>query len=845
MTTGAPSRWGSAALAVVLLIAAVRVLLFRPTGDPRQVYEPEGYAEQVDEWIDRGLLTYDCDTDTVEVAADLVPAERTFFRHSELPKDVEAWNAGDRRPFFFERQDLRGGACAGRLIGANPDHHKQRLPTYVAKTWEGSLFLRPSSGGTTLTSADRTLEILRPRWRQLPLSSDAYEDADLGTEGGGVRSQRLALRLPPSSRAFATLTAVGDDPVLEVLEEDPSVSVDSCPAPLGWRLRLEGGDVVRARSAGRLDERFAVETGEQAALASALSQVNGEPRRRHFPERLAMAREVTHAVDAVVEAARAEDREREDFDVHLTLDPFLSARLEEVLSRFAQRYGRRLPRVAVTVMQPESGRLLALASYPRAEDLKRYGLDEDSTRLGLLRHNHNFLHHPVGSATKPFLAAAALAAEPRLASLRLPCTLDAVPETLLGYDMGGYDLPGDCSGAGDGGLIDLESFLEVSSNRYMLYLGLLAMADWDGGGPRAVPAAALLPEGERYLLDGRAFRSRPFLPMVRYDEDRPGDGHTPLQEVARQSDLSARFAALFDQGAEYRREEMVSGLDLDLWEPVLRAARSGGEGAGRLAASEPAPRAALAFSKLTSDKVNLRLNLAQQLRQDLYTVLLGNGNNRWNNVQLAEALARLVTGRRVAARLVERIEVPADRTSRGDEAANGASRPAAQVLFALDDALPEEAEPLAGELPDPLRRRLLDGMLRVVASPVGTAQKVGTALDRLNGEAPAGVVYRALAKTGTPTLDLSTVRASPVEPAPGAIVTYSGNPQVKSGVLVLALEREGPAEDGRGRGVERLVLTFFVDSQGGSGEAVELAAALVRPLAEAYWPRDWLEVRRP
>ncbi len=68
---------------------------------------------------------------------------------------------------------------------------------------------------------------------------------------------------------------------------------------------------------------------------------------------------------------------------------------------------------------------------------------------------------------------------------------------------------------------------------------------------------------------------------------------------------------------------------------------------------------AVCFSEITPERVNLRTNLIQHLRQDLYTLLLGAGSNRWSNLQLAQAMARVMTGRPVKARILERVEVPA------------------------------------------------------------------------------------------------------------------------------------------------------------------------------------------
>lgn len=842
------ARTGLGALVVAVVLAAglLAILAFGPGESRQDVYLPVGYVEEVERLVAAGKLRYDCTEDRIEPVA-LSPTEETFYLHSYLADDVAAWNAGDRRPFLVEREEVRGRGCEGRITGVNASFHNQRLPGYVAEAWRGSLFLRPVLGGTTLTSGAHTFEVSPVPWRRLPeMDARAYEDAWLRSTASGpdrsARSPRLALKLLERGRPFATVKYVGDQAVFEVEGERPSVLLDGCPVPLGWRVRLDGGEALSFHQPRLLDERFAVEAGERAGLVSFLTRVNGEPERRSYPERLPVAREVARAVDAVVGAARAADREavRDDFDVHLTVDPFLTDRLEERMARvLGTRYGRRPLRAGVTVLDAQSGRLLALATYPRPDDLDALGLGPDraggaaggaGARRELLRQNHNFLQHAVGSAGKPFLAAAILAAEPRLAALEVRCFPGGEPpSTLLGYELGEHNLPGDCHGAGPDGWVDLESFLTVSSNRYMLYLGLLSMTEWGPDGPRAAPGSELLPEGERYRLGGSVLARVPDLRVAREEEREPGarpvpDGAAPpteLQEVDEQGGFGRAFRDLFDQRVRYRRERTAEAFDLGAWEPVVRAAYGLGPDDG----PTPRPDEVASFAPVASERVNLRLNLVQQLRQDLYTLLLGNGANRWTNVQLAEATARLVTGRAVEARLVERVVVPPERSASGAE----------EVLWALDDE--EEPPSLDPLLSDPLRRTILSGMRGVVEAPQGTAAPLGGLVARLNERAPAGVTYSAFAKTGTPTLPLSVARRTASDIRPEAVRRYGEGQerQVESAVLVLAIRREadGAAED--------LAVAVYVESQGGSREAVTLAATLLEPLAESRWPDDFLQ----
>jgi hypothetical protein len=281
------------------------------------------------------------------------------------------------------------------------------------------------------------------------------------------------------------------------------------------------------------------------------------------------------------------------------------------------------------------------------------------------------------------------------------------------------------------------------------------------------------------------------------------------------------FRDLFGHSIHYESLPADRTLAMQYWSPITDAA--GGSGRG----------VALAFSTVTPERVNLRANLIQQARQDLYTSLLGLGNNRWSNVQLAESMARLLTGRKVDAHLIERVVVPPPPQEKGHE------QQAEKVLWDLGEVLGKEPLaplPLAAES----RRLILEGMSLVVEGSRGTARALVQPLEDLNSRAPAGVHYSALGKTGTPSTEFQVARRSPVEPGPAAIHvdSRSGSKYVNHGVLVLALTRTAAGNS------ESLVLVLFIEAQGTSGETVALAADLLQPLAEAYWPQDWMEAQK-
>ncbi|HKH44244.1 MAG TPA: hypothetical protein VKM72_06240 [Thermoanaerobaculia bacterium] len=794
----------------VLLLPLVLILSFAAEKGLYQVYVPSGYIKEVDRLIGAGKLVYECRSEQI-TPRGLTDAEAFFHDHSYLDNDLSQWNAGDRRPFEVERQDLGGGRCDGRLLRINESFHKQRLPAYTASTWRGRLYLRQGEPTLSLSSPDRRLEVTRAPWERLPLPASSFSDTWIKPGQGDERAEKMALKWREAGRMFASLEHIGDEVAVEVYQERPGILLNGCPVRTGARLRLDSGDWVWLQEEGSTNEQYHVDSGDEAGLVSFVTTVNGELRRRTLGNRLEMADELTRAVDAAVVAGAGKGRD--DFDVHLTLDAFFQDFLTRRLSSFCrQRYGRRPLRAAVTLLDPESGRVLALASYPTAGDLEDLRLKSDVHKV-ILGENHNFLMHPVGSSTKPFLAAAALATQPRLAQLVTPCHPGGnPPPLLLGYDFGKYSLPEDCHGGN--APIDFRRFLEVSSNRYMLELGVLALAEWGNGMPVPDRGRPLVPP-DGYSLGGSPASYRPFLTVVK------AENHPGATEMAGVQDTRfyRNFRDLFGHSVHYESSSADRTLAMQYWSPITDAAG----GAGR--------DVALAFSPVTPEKVNLRTNLIQQARQDLYTSLLGLGNNRWSNVQLAGSMARLLTGRKVDTHLIERVVVPPPPVEKGSE------KKPEKVLWDLEKEL--SREPPALPLPAESRQLILEGMSRVVEGSSGTARALMRPLDALNRRAPEGVTYSALGKTGTPSTEFQVVRRSPAEPAPGAIHLDSrGNRYVNHGVLVLALTRTAGGKS------ESLVLTFYIEAQGISTEAVTLAGDLLQPLAEAYWPQDWMEVQR-
>ncbi|HVG45746.1 MAG TPA: hypothetical protein VM890_13490, partial [Longimicrobium sp.] len=144
-----------------------------------------------------------------------------------------------------------------------------------------------------------------------------------------------------------------------------------------------------------------------------------------------------------------------------------------------------------------------------------------------------------------------------------------------------------------------------------------------------------------------------------------------------------------------------------------------------------------AFQGASPERVNLGFNRIRGFRQDYVTFVLGGGRSVWTNVQLAEAMSRLVTDQKVEPHLLSAV------LSRD----SGAASPAPYGSGA--------AEPLA--LDPAVRATVLSGLMRVVEGDRGTAAQLAPRLRALRAAFPGDRVV-LFAKTGSPRLVRSVPR---------------------------------------------------------------------------------------
>ena len=381
------------------------------------------------------------------------------------------------------------------------------------------------------------------------------------------------------------------------------------------------------------------------------------------------------------------------------------------------------PRVAFTIMRGTTGEVLAMSSWPHPAASDRWSsrtvtvggrtwvereppsswLDATAPRALASRHSvdHNFAAIEMGSAAKPFWAAAALTVHPQLDRLLWTRNgdCDRVVEKrcyerqMFGVELGkGWQVT-----AYPARWVDFPTYLAASDNRYHTRLGMLALARENDG--------HIADDGRGRSRSGReSLTARP-VAWDRYPALPDGMGHTRDKPLAianlHEQPLATRMRDLFGvhTGApsaegELRRHHVSfwSGDETD----DLRTSD----------ALEP-------LAVVSPEAVDLRLNRITHTR-DFIAVLLGGSTSRWSNVGAAAAFSSWAMQRPVVPHMVAGVESP---------------KPLASRVAAYDDDAKAAAE------------KLRAGLQRVLNE--GTAIAIRPQLRALRAR------YDVYAKTGT------------------------------------------------------------------------------------------------
>jgi cell division protein FtsW (lipid II flippase) len=215
-------------------------------------------------------------------------------------------------------------------------------------------------------------------------------------------------------------------------------------------------------------------------------------------------------------------------DLHLSIDAVLQTRVTSILAAYARKSGRK---AAAVVVDPDSGALLASASYPWPEPIESGDPMLDRARYGL---------YPPGSTFKLVTAAAALRQNPDLCRTRFTCS--RLPDGRVGAEVPGTRRPirDDVLDTHPHGTIDMHEALVHSCNAYFANLAVKL-------GPQALVDAGKQLGISLTPSANTARRVRETLPQVGY-----GQGEvvaTPLR--------MARVAAAIASGGALRETQVM------------------------------------------------------------------------------------------------------------------------------------------------------------------------------------------------------------------------------------------------------------------------------------------------
>ena len=409
---------------------------------------------------------------------------------------------------------------------------------------------------------------------------------------------------------------------------------------------------------------------------------------------------------------------------------------KEILQTLGARSAPRLavpPRVALSIIELPTGRVLAMGGWPRMALGSRWQRDprtdewlppaawlerEAPTALKLrYQGDRNFDTIEMGSATKPIWAAAVLGVHPQINSQLRVRGVTAEEREVYGIPLQGK--PWQVHASGD--WVDFSRYLTESDNRYQVRLGFAGLAEAEG--TRVARAGPSISAAESMAGSVPvAWKRYPRFPaLIGFSEDTPNrieNLHlTPLAERMR-----TMFGASVKTGDRRAfHSSFWSGLETDEWPAP---------GTGLLG---PEPPEFKDLRPLSPPATLLGLDLFGVPRpgqptlspRNFVDLLLGGGENRWANVEFAAAFAAAVTGRPLVAHI----------TRAEAKAAVGTARVEFPAVAAM----------------------LRPGLAGVVGGPRGTAT------GRFTSEGALAFIkslpgVRAYAKTGTLVVDQATGR---------------------------------------------------------------------------------------
>jgi len=747
------ARWGLIIFASAWLFIWVgRVVELNWDKDRSDIHVSKGYLKTVDLFIRHNWIRYNerSAAITPNFEADS-PMER-FYNASFLKRDVEAFNGGDQTRFRIEN---------GQIVGINPYTHNIALPFRDVEGWRGSLTYRPlQSTSAMLRGKNEVIALSQPeRDLSKAVNLPMITLSDYGKTQPLQRQSGDAVEVfGAGGLYFGKTHLVGDSIVFNNrnAENRVDVSISGEPVLQGHKARLETGDLIKFDWSVGNRKKYSLLWSTVTEDAPAISHyrfVNGKWQHSpQHPKPIFLDHVVRSLNNTFWSENEAVNRNANDFDLALTLDSGLQDETQRRLVEYCRKLrgnNKKEPlfRGAVTIMDAKTGELLALASFPEERDLENVD-DTDSRRNRLLR-NHNLSRLSIGSVAKVILAAGILHAEPGLADLKIPEHGEGKTGDILGIQI--KPELSDHAVYGYKGWLNFERFLEQSSNRYAAVLLTLSTGFENNGFSFSQEESEIdntLTGENRFMIGDKLFEKRPNLNL----DLRPmpgGEGAISVINSRLEHEAHARaLHDLFDLATTQKETPRGAGrgddlLDTTIWLPLLK----------HIYAENEIPLNH-AFYGISPERENLGYNLVDNYRTRFISMILGGASSSWTNVKLTEIYSRMVTGQRVEASIVRRMQSPSFELMPWKERERG---------FESLGMNPEA------------RDRLLNAMVRV-AGPNGTARQLNPMLNKHNAELEKqGKILGFFSKTGSP----DNVSFVPTQAA------YAVNQLIRSGALYL------------------------------------------------------------
>lgn len=589
-----------------------------------------------------------------------------FYAESKrLQRDIKEFN--DTGDGFFT-------VLSDNSIAIVPQYHDFALPYPKRTTWRGTFSLAgeklPSLANENLhlgfSATDETGTATAQEYKLLPQSdwllgnkkqphhrSRAYEL--LGPDGPMLRlslyGEHVAMQLLPEAPCQITLNGqpltranpAAVDAFLARAADLGGVTLPPNSAPLrdGDRLRIlssQNGEEVALRfgkfAAGMVSRRW-LEDGKEVNLVD--PELTAE---------LPYFQQLQDALNRFIQAHPHPEQIGQP-NVQLSIDRALHGGVSRIFLHAVREFDRNRSAIRGISQEPASvciinalnGDVLAMPSYPAESDLeelrKRARTQNQSgiteARLRRLSVNQNLPLIPIGSTTKPLFASAVWDVHPDFSKLVIVEPTGGRSEVL------GYRLAAPYGTDGRHGRVDANGFLRMSSNDYTMHLGLLILAQGvtvnNAGSP-------VYPTGRVNLAD-----------FFRNDTIPGGLSESSTQVFPKMRecyDVGLVVEAAHDPATEWETDFIAPMLQqLGLPKEVTA------KGPVRNDAELKQLREIFynSFSTVLPKKANLDLPSVSTVRGRYASMLLGSGSNRWSNFKLAEAYARLGTGKKVVARL--------------------------------------------------------------------------------------------------------------------------------------------------------------------------------------------------